>query len=125
MIKYKNNIVQEALEAYVGEKDNAVYENEKLFYVKGCKLFEIMLIDIDKQYYDVVVHKGGSKWLHYKQLDGKIDGAYKVFYKDGSLQYKCNMVKGKVHGFAIDYFKDGAMMTRNKFINGIRVANES
>ncbi|GAA0713595.1 hypothetical protein GCM10009430_05560 [Aquimarina litoralis] len=69
----------------------------------------------DWQWYDASGNISESE--HYK--DGKLEGQYTYFYKNGNKEIECNYVAGELNGDYKKYNDKGALIEHKQFKNGV------
>ena len=58
-----------------------------------------------------------AKSISYR--DGKKEGLYKKWYKDGTLSYKADYSNGKKNGTSETWWKDGTLRSKSHFLLGV------
>jgi antitoxin component YwqK of YwqJK toxin-antitoxin module len=70
--------------------------------------------------YAVVYHKNKSVSEKIGFFNGKREGSYYKFFKEGSIKNEGYYLQNKLHGIKLNYFKSGKIYSESNYVNGQR-----
>jgi antitoxin component YwqK of YwqJK toxin-antitoxin module len=101
---------------YLNEKKSGLWN----YFSENRKIANEHFVDGEKdgkshKYYDT-----GEVWEESEWVRGKLEGSYKVFFKNGEPFFQCKMSNNQRSGLCLSYFQNGRVELEANYIRGLR-----